>query len=174
MSTSPYKRYLKPLKSLKLYISFEQAIGVYDWSSIPHLINEAQESFQSRNVKLLSSDNLKRIDKFIAHDVAIRSRLVVIRASLSNSHSLLHDSLLLLRDQLYYENPLDYKCKTQTELKAKYRENVVYWIDYRNMLESWVENLDMFIDGIDKATWSTKNIIQIRDMEVRKEWGVDK
>ena len=160
------------VRKTKQYKTFKKSIEAVDLERVNKLTKEVNLTIEERAKSighLKSTVTLKKLEDIISNDTRARAYLTEQHRYLSSVLAVLSSGISVLRDSLSYEDPLDYKCKTITETKFKYRNTVAEWIDARNSLGDWVDLMRAVIDDIDKASWSLRNVIKLRELETYKE-----
>jgi len=154
------------------YRKFKKSLIGIDLEKLNTLTSEVSITIKERAKHighLKSSITLKKLEDIMSSETRTRAYLTEQYRFTASALAILTTNIANVREALAYADPLDYKCKTITETKFKYRETMSEWITTRNALNEWVELIRTVMDDIDKASWGLRNVIKLRELEAYKE-----
>jgi len=160
------------VRKTKEYRKFKKAIESVDLDRLNKLMPEIEITIKERAkalAHLKSTITIKKLEDILASETRARSYLTEQYRFTSSALAILSTNITNTREALAYADPLDYKCKTITETKFKYRETMASWIEARNALNEWVELIRAVMEDIDKASWGLRNVVKLRELETYRE-----
>lgn len=160
--------------------SVEAILETISLAEMERYIAELEDMHRSRsvrtlNTKMLSSGKIQtKLTEAIIQNTALRSRVVEIKMRCFKIAKTLEDHAFNLKTYLKVE----YGALLNTEFKTVADKNTAVEFPLENLrrysqkLQMIISLADMVVNDIDQSSWAIKSIIDVLNINVKKEFGL--